>query len=90
MTSYVCVYAYLWWDLIYIKCFIILFICVCACVYACTSVLWRSKDNLWELTLIFNHAHPKNQTQVFRFAGKHLYLLRYFAGLGFNVFFFML
>lgn len=39
---------------------------------------WRSEDNLQELVLSF-HAGPKDQTEVGKLGGQHLYPLSHFT-----------
>lgn len=42
-------------------------VCVQACGHICaTAPLWRSEDDLYELTLYFQYLNPRARTQVFR------------------------
>lgn len=56
-------------------------VCVRACVHVCTTAhLWRSEDDLYELTLYFQYLNPRARTQVSRLSGRGFYPLSHFAG----------
>lgn len=51
------------------------------CVCLCATLHVEVRGQLWESVLTFNSKYPRDQTQVNRLGGKHLYPLSIFTAL---------